>query len=857
MNAISDSTSPAVSTRDAKDGSASPVQSVVDAGLRLRTKFAFALVTCLGGLLLGTGDETGPLAIIVISFALIGLICVDWLELFSLPALVAYCAMGLTAIVCIADFAQDSVVLTPKMVAVAQLLAVAQAILMLQQKSHRLFEQLLTFALLNCIVAAVFNDAFSYAIWFFPLAIAAGLSLALLAADETVSRAGEVGRDAAGMPLSGFVRYDNRAAMGSFVRVARRLSWTSMFLLVPAITAIAAVIFFALPRRIDAQRGAATAAMVGFSNTVRLGEIGRMQMSQDRAMRVKLTDPGKGNKPYPTTSSLYLRGLVLEHYVASQPAAQGSGSWQNLVFELADERGQWPVRFSPSRVSDSYFYDRVHVEVRCDPMRSAALFSIAPYHRIIGSERISQDPLKWTFSRRLTELERASVQHDNIEYHFGTQGFRDGIQTSWIYDLSLAPIHEDVFDDLNQRREETGGGDGIETPHNSFDSQVLSAEQQRYLDELLDYPEAQIPSARVLADAIVDALPPQKRNPVEIAQRLEQYLSQNDDFDYTLNLDQQAIEGMDPLEQFLRIDRRGHCQYFASALAMMLRSQGIPARLVVGFHCDEFNNLGQYFVVRQSHAHAWVEALIDRKDIPPTQNIYGQPESKRYWLRLDPTPGGGGVPESGAFVGGRKIAELARNIWHDYIIQMNPERQGSPFQTSPVLAPMSNSYRTWIDRAKSLAMQFNSDEFQWSSQRRPIYAFAVVAAIVLCGVIAVFLRRYFPILFPHRRAHQSVPVARPSIAFYSETLELLERVGYARLAGQTPAELTAKLSDERVRSPASVLQQLFYRIRYGAEDEGADHSNQETVKQSLASLRAGVEQSARDSSADTSKRSGE
>lgn len=849
MNAIPDSTSRAVSTSGQKDESASPVQSVVDTGLRLRTKFAFALVTCLGGLLLGTGDDTGPLAVIVIAFALIGLICVDWLELFSLPPLVAYCAMALTAIVCIADFAQGSVVLTPKMVAVAQLLAVAQAILMLQQKSHRLFEQLLTFALLNCIVAAVFNDAFSYAVWFFPLTIAAGFALSLLAADETVTRANEVGRDVAGTQLSDFARYDNRAATGSFTRVARSLSWTSMFLLVPAITAVAAVIFFALPRRIDAQRGAATAAMVGFSNTVRLGEIGRMQTSQDRALRVKLTDPSKGDKPYPTTNSLYLRGLVLEHYVTSQPAAPGSGSWQNLVFELADERGQLPVRFSPSRVSDLYFYDRVHVEVRCDAMRSAALFSIAPYHRIIGSGRIFQDPFKWTFSRHLTELERTSVQHDSIEYHFGTQGFRDGIQTSWIHDLSLAPINDNA---LNQWGETTGSDDGMKTLDNSFKSPVLTAEQRRYLDELLDYPEAEIPAARILSDAIVNALPTQKRNPVEIAQRLEQYLSQNDDFDYTLNLDQKAVEGMDPLEQFLSIDRRGHCQYFASALAMMLRSQGIPARLVVGFHCDEFNTLGQYFVVRQSHAHAWVEALIDREDIPLTQNIYGQPESKRYWLRLDPTPGGGGVPESGAFGGGRKIAELARNIWHDYIIQMNPERQGSTFQTAPALEPISNSFRTWTDRAKSLSLPFNSDDLKWSGQKKLIYALAIVAAIVLCGMSAVFLKRYFPVLFRHRHAHQPVPVARPSIAFYSETLELLERVGYARSAGQTPAELTAKLSDERVRTPAFVLQQLFYRIRYGAEDAGSDHSGQETVRQSLASLRAGVERSARDAAADTS-----
>lgn len=857
MSTVTNSTPRTVSSIDPMGGNASPVQSLVNSGLRLRTKFAFAVVTCLGGMLLGTGDDTVPLAGIVIVFAFIGFICVDWLELFALPALAAYGAMALTAVVCIADFSQDSYALAPQMVAVAQLLAVAQAILMLQQKSHRLFEQLLTFALLNCIVAAVFNDAFSYAVWFFPLTIVAGVALALLAADETVTRAAEIGRDAAGMPVTGIVRYDNRAAARSFTRVSLGLSWTSTLLLVPAVAVVAAVIFFALPRRVDAQRGAASAAMVGFDNTVQLGAIGRMQTSQNRALRVELTDPGKGDKPYAVTNGLYLRGLVLEHYISGQPSLQGQGqgrgSWQNLVFELAGEHGFLPARFSPSRVSDSYFYDRVHVDVRCEAMRTAALFSIAPYHRIIGSEVIVQDPFKWTFSRNLTERDRTVVQHESIRYQFGTQGFRDGIQTPWIHDLSLAPVTQTVPAPIQQREATEFNGRNRNLPE-SFATQLLTPEQQRYLDELLDYPAAEIPSARALSDKIVNEMPPGKRNPVEIAQRLEQYFSLNDEFAYTLNLDQKVVEGMDPLEQFLSVDRRGHCQYFASALAMMLRSQGIPTRLVVGFHCAEFNNLGQYFVVRQSHAHAWVEALIDRDDIPLSQNVYGQPESKRYWLRLDPTPGGGGVPDAGALGGGRRIAEMARNFWQDYIIEMDPERQDSTFQTSPVLAPISNSYRTWIERAKTLALRFNSDDLEWPGKKTPIYSFAVVAAIVLCGMAAIKLRRYFPIFFRRRRGPPSHQVARPSIAFYSETLELLERVGYARSAAQTPAELTDKLREEQVRTPASVLTQLFYRMRYGSDAREGDSTSDETIKQSLASLRAGIERSAKAPVANPSKR---
>lgn len=828
-----------------KTSGASTARSPADSPLRLQTKLAFAIVTAVGGMLLGTGVDTGPLAVIVVAFAAIGFIFVDWWKLFSLPALVAYGAMALTAVVCIVDFAQDSYVLAPKMVAVAQLLAIAQAILMLQEKTHRLFEQLLTFALLNCIVAAVFNDAFSYAVWFFPLTIVAGWALTLLAADETVARAETVGRDPADKWIRGFDTYDNQAAIGSFSQVARKLSWTSLILLLPAVTAIAAVIFFALPRRVEAQRGGAAEAMVGFSDTVRLGEIGRMQQSVDRALRVKLIDPDK-NQPYAVNDGIYLRGLVLERYVTGHAAEHGGSSWQNRSGEIQGKLGALPPRFIPHRTSDLNFYDRVHVDIRCEPMRTAALFAIAPYHRIIGSEKVIQNTAEWAISRSSPGPTRNAVRFERIEYQFGTHGFRNGVQTPWIHDRSLAI---DTKVDRGRPNFFSHGtrDDQAEEEGPPSAPQGLTAEQRRYLDELLDYPAAAIPAAGSRADEIVQAMPPRNRNPVEIAKRLEQDLAQSDRYTYTLDLDEPAIDGMDPLEQFLSVDRRGHCQYFASALAMMLRSQGIPARMVVGYHCNEFNNLGQYFVVRQSHAHAWVEALIEREDIPMSENVYGQPASQRYWVRLDPTPGGGGVPDADAdpLRGGRRIAELARNLWSDYIIEMDPQRQDATFQSTPGMTSMSNSYRTWIERAKGLALRINSDDIEWPGKQRTIYTLATIVAVVLGGAAVVFLRRQFPDTFRRRRGSPPQPVARPSIAFYREALEMLERVGYARSAGQTPAELTAALPDERVREPASVLTRRFYCLRYGSVGSEPEPSNDNAIEQSLANLREGLNQSTR------------
>ena len=73
---------------------------------------------------------------------------------------------------------------------------------------------------------------------------------------------------------------------------------------------------------------------------------------------------------------------------------------------------------------------------------------------------------------------------------------------------------------------------------------------------------------------------------------------------------------IDAIEDFVSNNPRGHCEYFATALALMLRSEGIPSRVVLGYRCDEWDPATQSFQVRQLHAHAWVEAYLAAERIP-------------------------------------------------------------------------------------------------------------------------------------------------------------------------------------------------------------------------------------------------
>ena len=136
------------------------------------------------------------------------------------------------------------------------------------------------------------------------------------------------------------------------------------------------------------------------------------------------------------------------------------------------------------------------------------------------------------------------------------------------------------------------------------------------------------------------------------ARALEQWL--RTEFEYTIVPDDDL--GDQPLANFLFESRRGHCEYFASALAVMLRTRGIPARLVGGFYGGEPNPFADWVLVRQSDAHAWVEARW----------------SDDGWVQLDATPAAD-IPLSPPVW--RALWELAAARWQTLILDYSLETQ--------------------------------------------------------------------------------------------------------------------------------------------------------------------------------------
>jgi len=152
-------------------------------------------------------------------------------------------------------------------------------------------------------------------------------------------------------------------------------------------------------------------------------------------------------------------------------------------------------------------------------------------------------------------------------------------------------------------------------------------------------------------------------------------------FTYSLE-GQNRDPALDPIEDFVTNHRAGHCEYFATALTLMLRSQHIPARMVVGYRTDEWNEIGQCYQVRQLHAHTWVECYLRPSQIP-RELLHGDDfwhwSDYGGWMQLDPTPESEVKSQSSWFSPIGKTLQWFDSAWSYYVVELNYERSAARF----------------------------------------------------------------------------------------------------------------------------------------------------------------------------------
>ena len=789
-----------------------------------RLHLAFAVLTCLGGLVIASGTESETIPAIAVFFSIFGWLFVDWLKLFALPPLAAYAAMGVASVYCVSDFIDWDAPGNHQMTTVALLLVCVQAVLMLQEKSVRIFEQLGVFCLLELVVAAVFNNAINYAMLLVPICAAQAWALSLLSvawaaegiegselllASDPNSEEGNPAETEEGRAWES-IQIKASDPTASILRTGLRLPRVVIVTLTPAIMIVAAFFFYAIPRITDAAKVTQQGnTLVGFSDEVRLEQLGQMGHNSTIAARVILSHRSTGNI-YQPVGGLYLRGAVLETYHASRSPGRESSVWSTSRGNHIAQLGAVPHEFTPETLAPTdsgktLLSDPVTVQVTCEATRTPALFAIAPYHQHGNKTHRANAELLHQSQRSTLSRPEEIAPYPRVSYSFGTHAFHDGVQTDVI-----AP------------------GVAWEIPDTDRLQRSLNHQWNRYLRDALQFDEDLMPSLARVAESLATASADEPENRLELAKTLEQHFSISEGYTYTLNLNASPVSGMDPIEQFVSIDRRGHCQYYASALVMMLRSQGIPARIVVGYFTDEYSPISDHFVVRQSHAHAWVEALIDRKHFSKRNLPWGQPESDQYWIRLDPTPESQMMPDQAGRVG--QVMDLAQNMWNQYVVDMDASKQESSFMGGKDENLMQQNYSRWIDRARIAISRFQAGDRRGglsnggSWVRDLLFSWPVAwLGMGLVMILLLTLTRWRPSRWLKKRFPrlQRSPTQRPSIDFYAETLDQLERVGQSRSPSQTPAELLALPENQPLQKPLSLLTDAFYRSRFGRSSDGA------------------------------------
>jgi transglutaminase-like putative cysteine protease len=279
------------------------------------------------------------------------------------------------------------------------------------------------------------------------------------------------------------------------------------------------------------------------------------------------------------------------------------------------------------------------------------------------------------------------------------------------------------------------------------------------------------------------------------ARAIEQHLRQ--DYGYTLELLKQEVP--DPLAYFLFTRKKGHCEYFASAMTVMLRSLGIPSRMVNGFQSGLWNPITEQWVIRSSDAHSWVEAWIPG----------------RGWATFDPTP-----PDPGhALSLWAKLAlytDAADTFWQEWVVSYDLNRQGT------LADKMEQGARrlgvSWFTGWGGL-------QVEWKSRVTGFLNVYGVRLLVVAGLALWFwllgppLLRLLRVRQRVRRVRRGQASVADATLLYERMLHLLKRRGYQKPAWFTPREFAQSLPNPHLGTLVAEFTTAYNAVRFGGQTE--------------------------------------
>ena len=513
-------------------------------------------------------------------------------------------------------------------------------------------------------------------------------------------------------------------------------------LLAAGIVGLAAILFFVIPRYRTGYLGglgAQTESITGFSDNVDLGDIRKIKQSSLVVMRVLAEGGGR------ELQGLKWRGMALTTFDGQR--------WFNDNTDRISLAPAAPERFILPREEGGREDGReqssrlLRYRVVLSPVSTDVLFAAAEARELRGRLRlIAMDE---TGSLHNQQHGGESVGYDVVSEVATPEPEKLGAAPSEFPDeirqvyLSLPPMDPRVAD--LARRITGGAGDNYR---------------------------------RALA--------------------VQSYL--RDNFGYTL--DPSGIDPRDPIPSFLFVVRKGYCEYFASAMTVMLRALGIPARPVNGFQTGTYNRVGGDFVVRARDAHTWVEVYFPR---------FG-------WVPFDPTPPDPNLASAEVWNPLADYLDALDLFWNEWVINFDFAHQ---FRLAMEVESRSRHYQRLVtlrlDRFEKRGARAVLAVGEWLLSHKLavlVLMLAALAALLAAENLPSWGELRFAWAWQRRRRSGGLD-GRDAVLTYRRFLKAVAKKGFRRLPAQTPREFALALRGTSLGALAAEFTAAYNTLRFG------------------------------------------
>lgn len=543
----------------------------------------------------------------------------------------------------------------------------------------------------------------------------------------------------------------------------------------------------------------------GFSDSVQLGDIGEIMLSNERVLAFNILNmnTGKNVDLYEFAEAMQMdeirfRGNVMAFYT--------EGVWTRGFEEKGFGRGEDIRRLGEYNQLPSDY----RLQITQDPPATVFAFSPYPVSRVTTNTgaRIVQTEISgslvWIGGPNAENVARTfSVECPSLQK-------RPGLTFEFWATPEDLPL--DIRSQLFRRRLEFASSvylmDGMSgSMYRRKDGVIVEQRRNYSQDNDLEF---RLPQLFQLANAICTENQ-QLVPPAERVQRIVRYLSNENGFVYSLKPSRQD-RGLDPVEDFLFNTKSGHCEYYASACVLMLQSVDVPARLVNGYYGAEINGLSGRFEVRQRHAHAWAEAFTDDR-----------------WVTVEATPSSDRREDLANAQPVTLISNIQTAIsdfWNDGIHQMSAERQQQFF--APVISTSKSLFQTIRDRGlwntiRQQASSFIRSPSSWISWKGGVISFVLLLTIAALARLKVFHKLANGLRTLHGRFWQTRRSSRSVIRFYEGFCHLCERNGLnlppansaLENASLAIARFNNRLSTPDLQTLPARIAMAFNEVRFG------------------------------------------